>query len=63
MERRIIQLDREVSVMEAKLNLTAKAHVKLTKLDNNGNVLSIDEHEVELTREEAEALWHSQQQE
>lgn len=49
--------------MESTLSLTAKAHVKLTKLDENGSVIGIEEHEVDLTREEAEALWHSQQQE
>lgn len=45
------------------LNLMATAKVKLTKLDDAGNLISVEEHEVELTREEAEALWHSQQQE
>ena len=45
------------------LNLRATAKVKITKQDENGNVIGIEEHEVELTREEAEALWHSQQQE
>lgn len=45
------------------LNITAKAKVKLTKLDEDGKVIGIEEHEVDLTREEAEALWHSQQQE
>ena len=49
--------------MEAIVNLTAKARVKLTKLDEHGEVIGIEEHEVDLTREEAEALWHSQQQE
>ena len=49
--------------MEAKIGLTAKAKVKLTKLDEARNVIEEKEHEVELTREEAEALWHSQQQE
>lgn len=44
------------------LNITAKARVKLTKVDENGNVISTTEHEVALSREEAEALWHSQQQ-
>lgn len=44
------------------LRLTAKATVKLTKLDENGNVIEVVEQEVNLTREEAEALWHSQQQ-
>lgn len=45
------------------LNLKAVARVKLTKLDKAGNVVEVDEHEVELTREEANALWQSQQQE
>lgn len=49
--------------MEARVNLTARARVKLTKLDEHGEVIGIEEHEVDLTREEAEALWHSQQQE
>ena len=42
--------------------LKAVAKVKLTKLDECGNVIGIDEHTVELTEEEVEALWHSQQQ-
>lgn len=45
------------------LRLTAKAHVKLTKLDESGNIISVEEREVNLTDEEAEALWHSQQRE
>jgi len=45
------------------LNLKAKAKVKLTKLDEYGNVLEVKEQEVDLTEEEVEALWHSQQQE
>ena len=45
------------------LKLTAKATVKLTKLDENNNVVEVIEREVDLTREEAEALWLSQQQE
>ena len=44
------------------LNLKAVAHVKLTKLDEAGNVVDVTEHEVELTREEANAVWQSQQQ-
>lgn len=48
--------------MEAKVQLTAKAKVKLTKLDSNGNVIEDNEHEVKLTTEEAETLWRSQQQ-
>ena len=49
--------------MEATVNLTARARVKLTKLDEHGEVIGIEEHEVDLSRDEAEALWHSQQQE
>lgn len=45
------------------LNLSAKVKVRLTKLDNNGNVVGIDEHECSLTREEAEKLWQLQKQE
>ena len=45
------------------LKLSAKATVKLTKLDEHGNIIEVCEQEVDLTREEAEALWHSQQQE
>ena len=45
------------------LQLKAKAKVKLTKYDENGNVIDVEEHEVELTKEEVEALWHSQRQE
>lgn len=44
------------------LKLRAVARVKLTKLDENGKVIEVTEQEVELTKEEAEALWHSQQQ-
>lgn len=44
------------------LKLTAKAVVKITKLDDNGQVVGSQEHEVNLTKEEAEALWLSQQQ-
>lgn len=45
------------------LNITAKAVVKLTKLDELGKVIETTEKEIDLTREEAEALWHLQQQE
>lgn len=44
------------------LKLTAKAIVKLTKLDENGKVIDVIEQEVNLTEEEAKALWHSQPQ-
>lgn len=42
--------------------LKATAIVKITKLDGNGNVIGVEEHTVNLTEEEAEKLWHSQQQ-
>ena len=45
------------------LVLSAKANVKLTKLDENGKVLEVSEHQVDLTREEAKELWQLQQQE
>lgn len=45
------------------LFLSATAKVKLTKLDENGNVVSVEEHTVNLSKEEAEAIWLSQQQE
>lgn len=44
------------------LNMKATARVRLTKLDEAGNVIGFEEREVELTKEEAEALWLSQQQ-
>lgn len=44
-------------------NLTATAHVKLTKLDEAGNVIGFEEREVKLTEEEAKELWLLQQQE
>lgn len=45
------------------LSLKATARVTITKLDENGAIIGTEEHEVELTKEEAEALWRSQQQE
>ena len=45
------------------LNLKAVAHVKLTKLDEAGNVCEVVEKDVKLTQKEAEELWRSQQQE
>lgn len=45
------------------LSITASAKFKLTKLDEHGNVIGIEEKEIDLTREEAESLWHSQQPE
>lgn len=44
------------------LQLKATATVRLTKLDETGNVIDVEEHTVDLTEEEATALWHSQQQ-
>ena len=45
------------------LKLTATARVKLTKLDEHGKVIGIEEKTIPLTEEEAKELWHSQQQE
>lgn len=45
------------------VKLKATARVKITKQDADGNILGVEEHTVELTEEEAQALWHSQQQE
>ena len=45
------------------LKLKASARVKITKQDENGNVIGVEEHTVELTEEEAKALWHSRQPE
>ena len=44
------------------LSLKATAKVKLTKLDEYGHIVGVEEHLVELTKKEAEELWHSQQQ-
>ena len=44
------------------LQLTATAKVKLTKLDEHGNVIGVEEQTIQLTEEEAKNLWHSQQQ-
>lgn len=46
--------------MEEKLKATAR--VKLTKLDDSGAVIGIEEKVVELSREEVEALWDLQEQ-
>jgi 23S rRNA U2552 (ribose-2'-O)-methylase RlmE/FtsJ len=43
-------------------DLSAKAVFKLTKLNENGEVVSYEEHEVDLTSEEVKQLWQSQQQ-
>ena len=48
--------------MKEGLNISAKARVKLTKIDDKGNTLSVEEHEVNLTEEEAQKLWRLQQQ-
>lgn len=45
------------------LTLKATAAVLLTKYDEHGNVIEVVEHEVDLTKEEADALWHSLPQE
>lgn len=45
------------------LKLKAKANVKITKLDENNQVIGYTEHEVELSDEEVEELWRLQQQE
>lgn len=39
----------------------AKVKVKITKMEGD-TVLGVEEHEVELSKEEAEQLWQSQQQ-
>lgn len=44
------------------LNLKATAHVKITKLDEAGNVCEVIEKDVELTQKEAEEVWRLQQQ-
>lgn len=44
------------------LKLKATAEVKLTKLDEAGSVIGVETSTIDLTEEEAEALWHSQQQ-
>lgn len=49
--------------MAESIQLNAKAKVKITKLDDAGNVIGVEEHEVNLTEEEAKAIWDSQQQE
>ena len=44
------------------LQLKATATVRLTKLDEAGNIIGTEEHTVDLTEEEANTIWHSQQQ-
>ena len=46
--------------MDAKLKATAR--VKLTKLDEKGAVIGVEEREVDLTEEEVKALWDLQEQ-
>lgn len=48
--------------MSESISLKATARVKLTKCDEAGNVVEVEEHEVKLTKEEAEELWHLHQQ-
>lgn len=48
--------------MTENMQLRAMAHVKLTKKDEQGNIISVEERDVELTEKEAEEIWHSQQQ-
>jgi hypothetical protein len=45
------------------LNLKATAKVTLTKLDENGKVIGVEQREIDLTKEEASELWRSLQQE
>jgi hypothetical protein len=47
--------------MKEELNISAKAHVKLTKIDDKGHTISVEEHESNLTEEEAQELWRLQQ--
>lgn len=44
------------------LQLKAVARVRLTKLDEAGNVISVEEQDVELSEKEVKELWHSQMQ-
>lgn len=44
------------------LRLVATARVKLSKFDEHGKLISTEEHDVELTDKEAEAIWLSQKQ-
>ena len=48
--------------MNEGLQIRATAHVKLTKIDDKGNT-TVEEHDVDLTEEEARQLWLSQTQE
>lgn len=42
--------------------IKAIATVKLTKLDENGNIIEVKEYQEDLTEEEAKKIWDSQQQ-
>ena len=42
--------------------VSATAHIRITKLDDNNNIIAVEEHDVDLTLKEAEELWHLQQQ-
>lgn len=44
------------------LNIKATALIKLTKLDELGKVIGVEEHEIELSEEEVKVLCPSQQQ-
>lgn len=44
------------------LQIRATARVKITKRDEAGNIIGVEEQVVQLTDEEAKNLWHSQQQ-
>lgn len=48
--------------MEDLTGLKAKVKVKLTKLDENGNLIEENEHEVIMSAEEAANLWRLQMQ-
>lgn len=45
------------------IRLKATARVKLMKYDSDGKAIGVEEHEVQLTEEEAKELWRSQMQE
>lgn len=49
--------------MNEGLNIKATARVTIKKYDENGESIGTEEHEVELTQEEVNNLWHSLQQE
>lgn len=48
--------------MSESIRLRATANVKLTKYDEDGNVIGIEEQIINLTEQEARELWLSQQQ-